>query len=162
MDPPGAGVTRPLFSHPSPPMTLLFTRPSSRPGFTLIELLVVISIIALLIGILLPALGAARRSARQMQNNTQLRGIHQGIFTFSQANKGYYAGLDSRGQPYRAGGSVAHLSDTNATFRSNGFGIGHFPSDRDPARAGILPPGVLHQPERGSQDRRGSFDHDGP
>jgi len=66
-------------------------------AFTLIELLVVISIIALLIGILLPALGAARRTARQMQNSTQIRGIHTGLVLFSQGNNTYYPGINTIG-----------------------------------------------------------------
>jgi hypothetical protein len=42
----------------------------------------------MLIGILLPALGAARRTARQMQSNTQLRGIHQSTIMWAQSHDG--------------------------------------------------------------------------
>ena len=72
----------------------------TRHAFTLIELLVVISIIALLIAILLPALGAARLSARKAQSSTQLRGTHQAMVTFAQSNKGFFPGLRSSGNQW--------------------------------------------------------------
>ena len=52
-------------------------------GFTLIELLVVISIIALLVSILLPALAAARGTARAMQCSASMRQVGQAWMTFA-------------------------------------------------------------------------------
>lgn len=56
-------------------------------AFTLIELLVVISIISLLISILLPALGAARKSAQSVQCQSNMRQIMLVIFTYASDQK---------------------------------------------------------------------------
>ena len=70
--------------------------PARGGGFTLIELLVVISIIALLIGILLPALGAARVSARDSVSLSNVRQIGSIAMTnFLQDHEGYYPWMSS-------------------------------------------------------------------
>lgn len=59
-------------------------------GFTLIELLVVISIISLLISILIPALSAARLSARQVKCAAGLKQIGIGFLVYGEDYNQYF------------------------------------------------------------------------
>jgi prepilin-type N-terminal cleavage/methylation domain-containing protein/prepilin-type processing-associated H-X9-DG protein len=80
---------------------------SARRAFTLIELLVVIAIIALLIGILLPSLGSARESGRQLKCSANMRGVVQGLLSYAVTYQdtmpaSYYYANTTEGTSYNA------------------------------------------------------------
>ncbi|MGC9261651.1 MAG: type II secretion system protein [Phycisphaerae bacterium] len=85
-------------------------------GFTLVELLVVISIIALLISLLLPALAKARKIALRTVCSSNIQSLTQGCLEYAQMQKNQYPKAFPDSYPLGGLGYYARGSDMYPAF----------------------------------------------
>jgi prepilin-type N-terminal cleavage/methylation domain-containing protein len=96
------------------------SKTSWRSGFTLIELLVVISIIALLIAILLPALAKARELANRAVCSVNVRSLIQSMIIYAQDNSQMFPAAQAPASTTYENGANMTAADTSVTADAAG------------------------------------------
>jgi len=91
----------------------------TRHGFTLIELLVVIAIVALLVAVILPALGVARNAAKSIRCASQMRQVSLGMAVYQQTFRCFppHQIRHPDGSRYRWFDALAEYSDTRTVIK---------------------------------------------
>ncbi len=118
------------------------SKSGKRAGFTLVELLVVIAIIGVMVGLLLPAVQAAREAARRMSCQNQMKQLALALHTFHDANGQFPHGVEGQVSPkaspsnpnpnptaYVAGTSwlvyILPFIEQQALYEMYDFGVAH-------------------------------------
>lgn len=103
----------------------------ARRGFTLVELLVVIAVVALLVGVLLPALGTARSAAQTAACMSNLRQLVLAQAAYSEDHKGRLVTYGLAHGPVELDESLAWLEDLRE-YLDPIEGVTRSPADRSP------------------------------
>ena len=123
-----------------------------RPAFTLIQLLVIIAILAILFGMLFPAIMKVREAAGRMNSQNNLRQIGIACHNYHDTNGRFPSGNDSNN--FSAAAYLLPFLEQDATFKAIDFskpvtddeGYGPYTSRTAASRREVPPGGARRYP----------------
>jgi prepilin-type N-terminal cleavage/methylation domain-containing protein len=129
-----------------------------RRAFTLIELLVVISIIAILLGLLLPALSRARYAARAAASVSNMHQIAVGLTLYAGENKQYLPTIGDTGYTWMEHLGLPAINPANADVVES---FTKFVSDPKAFRSPTDESGFFDKPDSNGDLRHTSYGYNG-